>query len=250
MKADLHIHSCLSPCGGLEMSPRTIARRARELGLGLVALTDHNCTLNCPAFVEACRREGVAALCGLEVCTQEEAHALCLFDQLDAALECGTMVQASLPVTPAAGFEELERAQWILNADDEVEGRVEHYLGLASTLTLTELRQRVEQMGGLMIPAHVDRPAFSVLSQLGFMPPDIGPAIEVSFRYDLRKDPLRLNHRYTLLTHSDAHQPEQMGRAHIELDPSITTIPALRTALAQRAVRAIHPVLTGSSNGP
>ncbi len=241
MKADLHIHSCLSPCGGLEMSPRAIARRARELGLGLVALTDHNSAANCGAFVEACRREGLAALCGLEVCTREEAHVLCLFDRLDRAEEFGAAVLASLPPAPAPGPDEPDRAQWLLNADDEIEGRVEQYLGLASAFTLSDLLARVAQLDGLLIPAHVDRPAFSVISQLGFIPPGIGPAVEVSFRYNLRADPLNLQGRYTLLTHSDAHEPEHMGRAYLEFASEVTTLAALRKALADRAVRAIHP---------
>ena len=98
--ADLHNHSCLSPCASLEQSPSLLARLARERGLGLVALTDHNSALNCPAFEEACRREGIAALFGIEANSVEEVHVLCLFGGCEDALDFGLQLRALLMPLP------------------------------------------------------------------------------------------------------------------------------------------------------
>jgi len=98
--ADLHNHSCLSPCASLEESPSLLARLARERGLDLVALTDHNSALNCPAFAEACAREGIAPLFGIEACSVEEVHVLCLFGTVDEALEA-TVVGSFSSIGPA-----------------------------------------------------------------------------------------------------------------------------------------------------
>ena len=87
IRADLHIHSCVSPCADLEMSPRAIAERAKEKGLDLVALTDHNTSLNCPAFKANCDELGLWSVYGMEVTSSEEAHLVCLFEDVATALE-------------------------------------------------------------------------------------------------------------------------------------------------------------------
>ena len=87
MKFDLHIHSCLSPCASLEMSPAEIVSRAAAAGMGGIAITDHQSSRNAPAVAECARRAGIGCLCGLEVCTAEEVHTLCLFDTVEAAAE-------------------------------------------------------------------------------------------------------------------------------------------------------------------
>ena len=111
--ADLHNHSCLSPCASLEESPRLIARLARERGLDLVALTDHNSALNCPAFAECCRREGIAPLFGIEACSVEEVHVLCLFGAVEGALEFGESLGASCRTCPTTQASWGTRSSWM-----------------------------------------------------------------------------------------------------------------------------------------
>ena len=95
--ADFHVHSCLSPCASLEMSPSAIASRAKSVGLDVVALTDHNSALNAPAFSDACARCGITGLYGLEICSIEEVHCLVIFDDVDKALSMSAYVFSNLP---------------------------------------------------------------------------------------------------------------------------------------------------------
>ena len=168
-KADLHLHSCLSPCGSLESSPATISATARTIGLDLIALTDHNSTLNCPAFAENCRRNGIAALFGMEATTAEEVHCLCLFGELETARLFGKTVNdriIRIPNDPNQWGDQIQ-----VNADEEIEAEIGNLMVSATTISLEDLEILVHSHAGLFIPAHVDRAAFSLMSQLGFVPP-------------------------------------------------------------------------------
>jgi PHP family Zn ribbon phosphoesterase len=177
LKADFHLHSCLSPCGDLEMSPSLIARTLRERGVTLAALTDHNSALNCPAFAIACAREGIAPLFGMEAQTAEEVHMLCLFSHLDTALMFGEELYAMLP--PIMNIPEKMGDQVYVNEDDEILGEVEKYLVVSVEYDVFALATRVHKLGGLVIPAHADRQAFSLTSQLGYIPDGDWDAIEM-----------------------------------------------------------------------
>lgn len=202
--ADLHIHSCLSPCGSLEMSPRAIVSQARERGLDLIALTDHNSALNCPAFAAACLEFGQPALFGLEVMTREEVHILCLFSTVAQALELGERIYRLLP--DVENDPERMGDQVYVDAQDVILGEVGKYLGNAADLSIADLEHLVLDADGLFIPAHIDRPAFSMTSQLGFLPDGSYTAVEVS-RYP-PEDPVE---GYTIITGSDAHYLESIG---------------------------------------
>jgi len=203
--ADLHNHSCLSPCASLELSPALLARRARERGLGLVALTDHNSALNCPAFEECCRREGLAPLFGAEASSLEEVHVLCLFATADEALEFGAFLRGLLPPLPYDP--EKLGDQVVVDADEGILEMPDYYLGAAVSLGFEELCTEASGRGGLVVPAHVDRPMFSVSSQLGFLPPGPYAAVEA-----MREPAPELTLGYPVISGSDAHYPEHVGR--------------------------------------
>ncbi len=203
--ADLHNHSCLSPCASLEQSPALLARRARERGLGLVALTDHNAALNCPAFEECCRREGLAPLFGIEASSLEEVHVLCLFGSADAALEFGEYLRGLLPPLPYDPGKLGD--QVVVDADEGVLDQPEYFLGAALELGFDGLCAEGARRGALVVPAHVDRPMFSVSSQLGFLPPGPYAAVE-----SIREPPPSLSLGLPVVTGSDAHWPEHVGR--------------------------------------
>ncbi|MEI6874285.1 MAG: PHP domain-containing protein [Spirochaetota bacterium] len=203
--ADLHNHSCLSPCGSLELSPSVLAERARARGIRLLALTDHNSALNTPAFSESCRREGITALFGIEACSAEEVHVLCLFGTLDDVLDFGETLRGRLPDLPYDVGRLGDQA--VVDADENVLELSRLWLGAALDLDFGGLCALARSRGALVIPAHVDRPYMSVGSQLGFLPPGPYAAVE-----SMRPPPPSLSGGHTVISGSDAHEPESVGR--------------------------------------
>jgi hypothetical protein len=208
---DLHNHSCLSPCGSLELSPALLARLAKERGLGLVALTDHNSALNTPAFAVCARREGLAALYGMEACSTEEVHVLCLFDTPEAAMDFGGLVLGFLQRFPYDAGRMGDQA--VVDAEDNILDLPDYYLGAALELGFAELCTLASERGGLVIPAHIDRPVYGALTQLGFLPRGPYAAVEA-----VRPLPSGASAGYTVITGSDAHYPEHVGRRPFGLD--------------------------------
>lgn len=233
--ADLHNHSCLSPCASLEESPSLIARLARERGLDLLALTDHNSALNCPAFAEACHREGVAPLFGMEACSVEEVHVLCIFGTADGALAFGETLRGLLQVLPYDSDKLGD--QVVVDADEGVLDLVDYYLGAALSIGFDELCAEAARRGALVIPAHVDRPMFSVSSQLGFLPPGPYDAVE-----SMREPAPELARGFTAISGSDSHYPEQICRR-----PFAVELPedALEPMAAPALVEALREALRG-----
>jgi len=201
-KADLHIHSCLSPCASLDMSPRAIVGRAKELDINCLALTDHNSAGNCAAMARVCEREGVLFFPGLEVTTAEEAHIVCLFGEVDSAMKLGEIIYGRLP--HVENIPEKFGDQVFVNEEDEVEGFEERYLGIACGLTIDELRDTVFGLGGLFIAAHIDKPCFSVISQLGFLSGEFS-AVELSRAGALKESAKALAEGYAAVSASDSH---------------------------------------------
>ncbi len=238
--ADLHNHSCLSPCASLEESPGLIARLARERGLDLVALTDHNSARNCPAFAEACRREGIAPLFGIEACSVEEVHVLCVFGTADDALAFGETLRVALQALPYDP--EKLGDQVVVDADEGVLELVDYYLGAALSLGFDDLCAQASARGALVIPAHVDRPMFSVSSQLGFLPPGPYDAVE-----SMREPAPALRGGLTAISGSDSHYPEHVGRR-----PFAVELPdgALEPEAAPRLLEALRAALRAGRARP
>jgi PHP family Zn ribbon phosphoesterase len=166
--ADLHVHSVLSPCGDLEMSPGRILERAAAVGLDLIAVTDHNMAENGGALRTLAAGSPVAVLYGMELETAEEAHLLCLFDALEVAAAWQEYVYARLP--DVANDPLRFGDQVVVNEKEEIVRFESRLLANATSVTLDEACEEVHARGGLAIAAHVDRPAHSVVSQLGFLP--------------------------------------------------------------------------------
>ena len=234
-RCDLHLHSCLSPCADLDWSPRGIVERALELGLDSLALTDHQSTLNCPAFATCCAAAGLTSWFGLEICTREEVHLLALFDQLDPAMRFGEAFIRTLPAR--ANRLDAFGEQVVVEADDRVVGLEWRMLALASSLPLEAAVEGAREAGALVVASHVDRASYSVLSQLGFLTGKEGfDAVELSARCpDPLPDSLNLA-GYPVLRNSDAHMREQMGRQWNEAALEAFRIPGLRAALSEGRV--------------
>ncbi len=233
VKADLHIHSCLSPCGDLSMAPRDIARTARERGLDLVGLTDHNSALNCPAFREACNEFGLYPLFGMEVTTSEELHCLALFGRMEESLAFGEEITRLYrgPVNnPSKSGDQI-----YLDGEENILGEVEINLAQgACAIGLGELGNLIAGRGGLFIPAHIDRPSYSVYSQLGFLPPDSYDALETT-----QASPPLDTGGYPLLASSDAHYPEDIGKRYTELDVEELSFHGIGRAIKEGRCRPV-----------
>lgn len=230
--ADLHIHSCLSPCGDLSMSPALIARRAASLGIALAGLTDHNSAMNAPAFAVACAREGVRPVFGVEVTTLEEVHVLALFETPEQALEFGKFLYERLP--PVMNDPARLGDQVYVNDREEILGEVDKYLVNAVDLSLDETAAAVADREGLFIPAHIDRPVFSLSSQLGFIPEMPYSALEITER------PCLMNTgAYPLVANSDAHYPEAVGGRVTRFEGASPDFRTFREALLSGKTRCV-----------
>ncbi len=167
---DLHIHSCLSPCGDDESTPANIVGMAKVIGLDLIALTDHSSCKNCPAFAAAAAALRMRVLFGMELTTAEEVHVLCYFARLDDALAFDAYVYDHLPDIPnvPAYFGN----QYIYGSDDTVIGTEHKLLISATDIPFDAVYDLVRTHHGIMVPAHITKTTTSLLGNLGFIPPD------------------------------------------------------------------------------
>jgi PHP family Zn ribbon phosphoesterase len=221
--ADFHNHSCLSPCGSLDLSPRLLVEIAAARGIKVLALTDHNSSLNCPAFAKLCPQKGIIPLYGMEATTSEEIHVLCLFTGLEACLDFNGYAYSIL--TPFPPDPEKTGDQVYVDEEDNIEGEVEYYLINPLDISVDHIGAKTAEYGGIVIPAHVDRPAFSMFSQLGVVVEGPWAALECTRIPPLRGggssgDEALDTLGYPLTTSSDAHYPEHVARRPFDLDIS------------------------------
>ncbi len=167
---DLHIHSCLSPCGDDDMTPGNIVGMAMLKELDVIALTDHNSCKNCPAFMKLAEAYGILAIPGMEINTSEEVHVVCLFPKLYQAMAFDEYVYERL--MPFPNREEIFGKQEVYNEEDEVIGNEQYLLINTVDISIDELWDIVHSYEGIIIPAHIDKEANSLLYNLGFVPPD------------------------------------------------------------------------------
>ncbi len=178
---DLHLHSCLSPCGDDEMTPANLVGMAKLLGLDVIALTDHNSCRNCPAALHWGEELGVLVLPGMELTTSEDIHVVCLFPEISAALDFERNVTEQRTKTP--NRPEIFGHQLVLDEEDRPVEEVPFLLTPATAVGIFEVAEHVRKFGGVCYPAHIDRDAYSALTVLGFLTPDMGfSAVEFSAR--------------------------------------------------------------------
>lgn len=223
------------------MSPKTIVGRAQNKGLDFIALTDHNSSLNCPALAQSAHstEESLDYLFGVEAQTQEEVHILCLFDDLPQAKEFGAFLRKHLP--PVENDEEVFEYQVVVNKDEEIIGKERRLLANSLQLGINQLTEEVRERGGLVIPAHVDRKAYGMVEQLGFIPQvSSGPFLAVEIDDGLQqKEPEnpKLDPTMSKVTFSDAHHPEEIGSRYTEFKIEDITIDEIKLALQSREGR-------------
>lgn len=203
---DLHIHSCLSPCGDNQSTPANIIGMAYVKGLDVVALTDHNTAKNCLAAQKVADAYGVCFIAGMEITTEEEVHVVCLLPTVEKALELDEHINSL--ILPIPNQPEIFGEQLVVDGDDNVIATEPKLLINATSLSFQEVFPLVESYGGVAIPAHIDKPSNSLIANLGFVPPDSEfNTIEVKNRDNYPE--LEKNHSYfkgcRVITNSDAH---------------------------------------------
>lgn len=230
--ADLHIHSVLSPCGDYNMAPGPILEAAQDKQLDMIAITDHNSGENVKAFWEAAQGTEIVVLPGMEVTTEEEAHVVTLFDNLEALMAWQALVYDALP--SIKNNEDFFGVQVEVDARNNVVQVHDRFFAGTTSLSIDRVVNQVHAFGGLCIPAHVDKPVFSVISQLGAIPPDLDVIAVEIFRVTpldrVRQDFPDLN-RYSLVRSSDAHYLKDIGTARTTYYIEMPTIQELRKAL-------------------
>ena len=175
---DLHIHSCLSPCGDNDNTPNNIVGMGVLNGLQIMALTDHNTCRNCPAFFEAAKRQGIIPVPGMELTTAEDIHMVCLFPTLEEAMAFDEAVQTRRVLIPNRA--DIFGEQYITDGQDEIVGEEPYLLSNATTIAVEEAPALAARYGGVCYPAHIDRQANGIIATLGFMPPDMHfPTVEL-----------------------------------------------------------------------
>lgn len=203
---DLHIHSCLSPCGDALMTPNNIVGMAFIKQLGAIAVCDHNTAENLPAVQEVADMMGVLLLPGMELTTREEAHMLCYFPDVESCLAFGRYIYDYLP--PLPNRPEFFGQQQIMNSQDEEIGQEPKLLISALALSFEECEQKIHEFGGLCVPAHINRGHNGVLNALGFLPSFARyDALEISDAVPVPGVDLSA---YRILKSSDAHYLENI----------------------------------------
>ncbi len=218
---DFHIHSCLSPCGDKDMTPGNIVNMSKIMGYDAIALTDHNTCGNCKAVMELGEEIGLTVIPGMELCTAEEVHIVCLFPTLENALSFSDYVYSTLP--PVKNKPSVFGEQIFMDKDDVIQGYEEKLLITASTISTHKAVSEVKKFGGICYPAHIDRSSFSIISNLGTI--DEGFGFKCAEIFDISKE-AQLKEKYPylnnlkILTDSDAHYLENMRlpqACHIEV---------------------------------
>jgi PHP family Zn ribbon phosphoesterase len=210
MKADLHIHTCLSPCADLRMSPQAIAEQAKIKEIDILGICDHNSAENVPALIKAASLFEISILPGMEVTSQEEVHILALFDRLEPALKLQEIIYNNLP---GENDEEAFGMQVVVDEKGDVLHFNNKLLIGASTLSINEVVETIHSLEGLAIASHVDREGFSLMGQLGFIPEDLGlDALEISPRTTYQEARGKFDPIFPLTMSSDAHYLEEIGK--------------------------------------
>jgi len=233
--ADLHIHTCLSPCADLEMSPKNIVKEAKKKGLHFIGICDHNSAENVLAVKKIGKREKVSVIGGMEVTSREEVHILALFDEDQRLQSLQEIIYKKLHGT---NDERLYGDQLVVNEEDEVIDFNKKLLIGATEIPLYEVVDLIHQLDGLAIASHIDREGFSIIGQLGFIPEDLSlDAVEIIDAS--QKDRIFLGKDFPMVVSSDAHFLEDIGKARTCFLMEKVTIEELKKSFKKEAGRRI-----------
>ncbi|NJM16064.1 MAG: PHP domain-containing protein [Bacteroidales bacterium] len=236
-KADLHIHTVLSPCADLNMSPVNIIKRAKEQNLDIIGVTDHNSTLHCEIMARLGKKNGISVFTGVEVNTREEVHCLAFFEELDDCKAFQMFINRYLP--PIKNNPEKLGDQVVVNEKNEIVFEVEELLILGLRASISEVENEVHRLNGLFIPAHINRPYNSLFSQLGFVPKKLCvDALEIAKTG--RKIDEQDTDEYCLIQNSDAHFIENIGTSYFNVNLKNPTFGEFKKVIVNREKQNIE----------
>jgi uncharacterized protein YajQ (UPF0234 family) len=239
IKADLHIHTCLSPCGDMDMTPAMIVEKARSKGLDVIGICDHNSSENVIAVKKAGEKYNLKVLGGMEVTSKEEVHILALFDEDNKLSELQEIVYENLK---GKNDEEFFGYQLIVDEQGGIIDLNKKLLIGATDLTVDRIVELIHSLNGLAIASHVDRERFSLIGQLGFVPEGLElDGLELSPRYMFKKKKFEypLASGFPLVTFSDAHFPDDIGKTSTTFLLDDMTVSELKKALKNKDGRSI-----------
>ncbi|MEE9912820.1 MAG: PHP domain-containing protein [Deltaproteobacteria bacterium] len=236
---DLHIHTCLSPCAELDMHPKALVQRALEKKIDIMAISDHNASANVPFVMAAAAGKNILIIPAMEITTSEEVHLLALLETLTDLTRLQAVIDQHL-----FGENDEKRfgVQAIVNEQGEVEGIENKMLIGATDLAIDSIVTTIHQLGGLAIPAHIDRESFSILSQLGFIDDQSSfDALEISKLTGIRQARIKYDDlgRYPFLTSSDAHFMKDIGTSTTKILLEEPTFAELKMAIFKQNGRHI-----------
>ncbi|UCC11013.1 MAG: PHP domain-containing protein [candidate division WOR-3 bacterium] len=239
--ADLHVHTCLSPCADIIMSPLRIVQRSKKLKLDIIGICDHNSAENAAATIRAAEHSSVTVLPGMEIASAEEVHVLALFEKTDDVLAMQGFVYQHLPNT--SNDPHLFGEQVIANEFDDFLGFHERMLMTATDIPLHTLVQKVHKYNGIAIASHADRPSFGLYGQLGFVPPDLElDAMELSPHISYEQAIIQFPDmiQFPVISSSDAHHLDDIGKNEIQLWLAEPTFSEIQKALKKEDGRKIE----------
>ena len=219
---DLHLHSALSPCGDNDMTPNNIVNMAVLCGLNIIAITDHNSIGNVEAAMKAAENLPITVVPGMELETAEEAHFVCLFPTLEKAAGFNSWLDRYR--LPIKNKPKIFGDQLYLNEKDELTGTEELLLVTAASCSIYDAAPAARSFGAVVFPAHVDKTAYSVISNLGTVPEDLG-FTNTSKEEALLKFPFLS--KYRIITNSDSHYLDSFYETQNPIDLEEPTAAAL-----------------------
>ena len=230
---DLHIHSALSPCGDNDMTPNNIVNMSILKGLDAIAITDHNACGNVRAAMKVAE-DKIIVIPGMEIETAEEVHMVSLFPDIESAEEMERIIRKnSIPVENKV---EIFGNQYYMNENDEIIGEEPNLLVTATGLDIYSVVNNVKDLGGVVYPAHIDRSSYSVLSNLGFIPPDLNfNIVEITAKNREKMEPEYSD--YDIVTSSDAHYLWDISEKTYNLDICDKNIDEILSKLSDKKIR-------------
>ncbi len=240
-RVDLHTHTVLSPCGDLEMSPVNIVRKAKERGIDILGISDHNTTLHAPLIKELAAKVGIVVMMGAEVTTKEEVHCLCFFETEEKLIVFQAYLEEYLPQIP--NDSDKFGYQVVVNEEEEIVKELEWLLISAISQSIDQVEGKVHELDGLFIPAHINKMQDSIISQLGFIPLDLNvDALELTRH--ISKEAFLEKNAYlkgkTFIKSSDAHCIDLVGEIHTEFLLEEASFNEVKKALRNQEGRSVN----------
>lgn len=242
-RADLHIHTVLSPCADVEMSPAAIVHKAKKEGLQIIGITDHNSTRNTKLVKQLAQKEGIFVLCGVEVTTKEEVHCLAFFEHEHELDDFQEFLEENITKIPNPdghfGY------QPVLDENEDILEMIPYYLTSALKKGISAIQKKVYELNGIFIPAHVNRPLNGLYSHLGFIPKKLEfDALGITGKTTenhVRKHYV-VEDKISLLYNSDAHFLAQIGSAFSVFNIEEISFLEVKMALNQQNNRFVEIV--------